>query len=457
MNKKKSRFVSGSAHSEQPYFHIQQLLSPVGPDTSGCGQPEPQPEGPAGDCAVCYDSLPDLPPNKYFGSCHGDQICGGCADKVDMCPLCREPKPGREAGVADLLSPKGKCAPCTPNGADADAAMEHLGNSDPTEHPRQHLGAMFTVADEFGLGGHLDAIVGAGVFREVAGDADTELDKILVELWGANEEEAEAEAGAPKMPKMPTPEGAGSPAMVQLMLPDRRPTALAVPLTTPPPAAEQPRAGRKRKKTVKAEAADAAPLGVPGKPAPTRPRAADTGSQPLRDRNAAKVARTSAKSPAQPAQVAASKASKGRAPKAKDPEVVGQDSPFAGVGLSDDRVCDMPFGDLVVAMETAGFSKELTAEGKAYRKRLKNRRHVMQYSNRKKVGTKTLNGQNDNLKSSVVSLQTRNDRLVSANERLSHDLQRATAVQQKAAAEMQALQSEMAALKKMVLGMAAGS
>ena len=133
---------------------------------------------------------------------------------------------------------------------------------------------------------------------------------------------------------------------------------------------------------------------------------ADAGSWALRDRNS-KVARTATRALSEPVQVTAraggnarvpSTVSKPRAPKPKEPDVVGAGSPFAGVGLSDDRVCDMPFGDLVAAMEKAGFSKELTAEGKAYRKRLKNRRHVMQYSNRKKVGTKTLNGQNDDLK-----------------------------------------------------------
>jgi hypothetical protein len=148
--------------------------------------------------------------------------------------------------------------------------------------------------------------------------------------------------------------------------------------------------------------------------------------------------------------------SKPWAPKPKDPEVVGAGSPFAGVGLSDDRVCDMPFGDLVAAMEKAGFSKERTSEGKAYRKRLKNRRHVMQYSNRKKAGSTTLSSQNDGLKATIISLKKRNDSLVGVHGRLSEELRLATAVRHEAVTGMEDLQAQMAALQSAVAALTVG-
>ena len=135
---------------------------------------------------------------------------------------------------------------------------------------------------------------------------------------------------------------------------------------------------------------------------------------------------------------------------------MGAGSPFAVVGLSDDLVCGMPFGELVAAMKKAGFSKELTAEGKAYRKRLKNRRHVMQYSNRKKAGSTTLSSQNDGLKVKIISLKKRNEKLVSAHGRLNEELRLATVVRHEAVNGIEDLQAQMAALQRAVATLTVG-
>ena len=129
---------------------------------------------------------------------------------------------------------------------------------------------------------------------------------------------------------------------------------------------------------------------------------------------------------------------------------VGAGSPFAVVGLSDDLVCGMPFGELVAAMKKAGFSKELTAEGKAYRKRLKNRQCVKQYSNRKKAGSTTLSSQNDGLKVEIISLQKRNDELVSEHGRLNEELRLATVVWDEAIIGIEDLQAQITALQRAV-------
>ena len=411
--------------------------------------------------------------------------------------------------MANMLSSSGNCA-CSVGGGDIAAAaaaapMEVesaesaesgtgvVGVAPRPESRHEHFGhllaehqdpeaallrpnALFTAADAFEIEDHLDTLVGSGVFRGISGETDTDLDEFLVALRGG-------QGGGPRIKTEADPTD-----VVQLVLPDHRRTALAFPPPTPPPVAEPVRQmsvepqqqrewprgpARKRKKTAKAEAAELdaaaadaaapAPTAPPIARAPTAARggrargAAAAASRALRDRNT-KVVRTTAKPPAQ---IIARAGKTAKAPRkkpslAKDSEVVGLDSPFTAIGLSDDRVCDMPFGDLVAAMETAGFSSGLTAEGKAYRKRLKNRRHVMQYSNRKKIGSTTLNGQNDDLKVKIVMLKKQNEKLVGVNGRLGDELRRATAVRHDAVAEMQGLQSQMAALQRAVASLTAG-
>jgi hypothetical protein len=134
---------------------------------------------------------------------------------------------------------------------------------------------------------------------------------------------------------------------------------------------------------------------------------------------------------------------------------IGPDSPFSGINLSDQTVCNMPFQQFVDAMDAAGFSKQQVAKGKLYRKRLKNRQHVMEYSSRKKQSTATLAEQNQELKASIFELQNKNEQLVSENKKLAEQLKTSQKIQANASFEMSAMKEQLNQLQRYVKNLSA--
>jgi hypothetical protein len=94
------------------------------------------------------------------------------------------------------------------------------------------------------------------------------------------------------------------------------------------------------------------------------------------------------------------------------------DNPFKGIGLSDDEVCDIPFPDLVKAMKENDFTEEMMERGKRHRKRLKNRRQVMSYANRKKDSTDQTKHENSSLEQTIFTLNKHNSTLEQTNKKL---------------------------------------
>jgi hypothetical protein len=145
----------------------------------------------------------------------------------------------------------------------------------------------------------------------------------------------------------------------------------------------------------------------------------------------------------------------GKSKKNKDKAEIGADSPFASIGLTDTKVCAMPFQELIEAMNAAGFSKQQVAAGKLYRKRLKNRQHVMEYSSRKKQSTASIAEENKALKASIIALTAQNTELTNINKRLNLQVEEANKAQAQTRFEMSALQEQIVQLQRVVASLKA--
>lgn len=95
-----------------------------------------------------------------------------------------------------------------------------------------------------------------------------------------------------------------------------------------------------------------------------------------------------------------------------------QDNPFKGTGLTDDDVCDLPFNDLIKIMKEKNFTADMIERGKKHRKRLKNRKQVMSYANRKKTSNNVTQMQNVQLEESIQALNRENSSLALQNKKL---------------------------------------
>eukprot|EP00040_Diaphanoeca_grandis_P023783 m.129877 g.129877 ORF g.129877 m.129877 type:complete len:300 (-) comp29439_c0_seq1:65-964(-) len=102
--------------------------------------------------------------------------------------------------------------------------------------------------------------------------------------------------------------------------------------------------------------------------------------------------------------------------------VVNHVNPFTTIGLSEDQVCDMPFKCLKALMEEHKFSKEMTCQGKCYRRRLRNRRQVMAYAARKREKASKECKINSDLRQRVGSLCERKQQLEEDNTRKAEEL-----------------------------------
>lgn len=437
--------VHRAASGTDPYTSLKRLLDGGAPKSE---------TAPKTECVVCYAALPQSgPTHTHFYDCHGSQVCNSCADRVHMCPLCRAPKPGFEAEVAEALCGSMDCGDCDcSSDEDSHAEAGHISDSGVGSDSDIGVASSATMHPEL-----LDSPTASSVTRNFSMLLDS-----TPEMFNSEAESFDTEMqSVPEDPMLnlildSLYETTGQPAPVPApYLPST--TAATQALLVPPT----------QNASVKVEAVGNSLNSLKSTAKATvhvrstrQKRSESKHSKSVKTKESTLLdAKKTSRTTRTPKNALSSGAGKARPvttkkTKSKSQGTIGSDSPFATIGLSDADVCDMPFNDLVAAMEKGGFSKEAMAAGKAYRKRLKNRRHVMQYSTRKKQSSETLSGQNQSLKDQISELRRQNHSLVGVNRQLSEDLARATAIQNEATFEMRGMQEQLSVLKRLINGLA---
>jgi hypothetical protein len=133
-----------------------------------------------------------------------------------------------------------------------------------------------------------------------------------------------------------------------------------------------------------------------------------------------------------------------RKPRANDTTVSDdKDNPFAQHGVPDVEVEMMPFKEFQTLMRTHNFSAAEQAAGKRFRKRLKNRRQVMLYADKKRVSASSLKSKNTELMEMVEQLKHENTELKERNHFLEQTLEYLEQARTDAVNECSALQEQM--------------
>lgn len=349
-----------------------------------------QPSAPshgAHECIVCYEYKDSATQHNHYSRCgHGHMLCNNCADKVHRCPLCREIKEGYETFVmATEALENANEPPCGHEHEHTPSCSGQTTEAQPVQHPPQRPST------------------GTGLPAEL----DAELDAFL-------------DATRPVVPE------GGHPDVVEQGLPAPAPDAdWTAALTFGQPPAHPP-----------ANMVLDGPATPDGLPSEDEVPALG-GQQHRRGRGRTSATRRrdrpteAAPAPVQPHQRSSTHVSPDK------------DNPFASVGVPDEQVEMLPFKEFQALMKRHNFGAAQMATAKKFRKRLKNRRQVMLYADKKRVTTASLRSTNIQLAEKMRELQEENDELKDRNHFLEQTLQYLEQERDDALHECSALQEQM--------------
>lgn len=400
------------------------------------GTPEPTPEIPLAqltpadggaaarkshECVVCYERMTLSDSHKHFTKCgHGQLFCKNCAEKVDVCPMCREIKPGREAAVAEAverISNDPSFVSCNHeareersggespvlNVEDTDADMETPFSRDTTEE----LGVPSLSVDADTYNVDMETLFSASPARELSLNAwDGALTNPLGTVPRASSEERDIHNIETMLRSFA--EGSGEDAGQAMVAPSS------------PAAATIPRLEATRLQTTVQTATPSPAVGGPtAKPA----EALETVLESHKD------------------------ASLSAATQKKDSHVSQKGNPFARHKISDSEVSDCSFTEFVSLMRWLKFTPAEVEEGKKFRKRLKNRKQVMSYSARKRNASSTLEKRNEFLEREVDQLNTQNKALTQKNDLLNSEIRNHESMRLAAESEARNLRARLQTLR----------
>jgi len=347
------------------------------------------------ECVVCYEKRCLASPHQVFARCgHGALMCGNCAAKLDRCPICREIKEGRETYVlATEALQTHRCH--VPTDSDETGSLDldlpGLEHGSCTAAPMPELPA----PSQLEMQALAEKRIADAAEQLADAAAVDEIEKMLrQDIEGGDCENSEVDNGA-------VMESSASWVARQFGL------DLSLPQEV------QQLSNRD--------------LSQPQRePLPAPPRKSSSHSKRLRVKST----------------------SKGTVTKASD-------NPFAKHNVPDQVVEGLPHSEFVQLMKTHGFTAKQVTAGKRFRKRLKNRRQVMQYADKKRVGEGVLREENAVLHGKVAQLQRENHQLRATNEQLARsrdffEIARATAIRdaEQLQAELTAMHAQLAAARQ---------
>lgn len=366
------------------------------------------------ECVVCYDEIKgdaNTTDHRHFqfdhgGRCdHGKSLCSSCAEKVPQCPMCREVKPGMELAL-ELSGQNGSGCSCI------DAFRAESDSDDALELPVPSQSGDNSAEMETGTDNFLNLAL-----ESFVGNTDVEM---------GFDAEFQLISNFPSSPQAIEPPTLSPPVTSHVR--DALDPVFAAPTVAPRSSARS--SNRVRKSSVKVDL------------------------EIYSDNDTKNVLQTIQVSRSTPKARKTSVTKKSPSLTAKTParprKKTDTDNPFKCTRLTDEQVCDLPFNDIVKIMKDNNFTSEMIERGKKHRKRLKNRRQVMSYANRKRNNNEQTAEENADLESKISTLKTNNSNLSEENKQLSQEVRQKQTMSQATIIQNEMLKQQIAELTRRI-------
>lgn len=371
------------------------------------------------ECIVCFERMTLNDGHEHFHECgHGHLFCKGCAEKVDVCPMCRAIKPGREAAVAEeaeRISNDPSFVSCNHTAArersqqntesvSVDVDMNPVEAEEGKEVPKPAQSPP-SLALESSMSGIFGVSAPPSPVRELSASAWSSVDMSMVER-APSAERAIQNIETMLRSYAEAEEVQGN----EMVLVERSPT---------------PVAGSRQSLQLVPESSTPSPAVTSA----TLALGKDT-LHSKRERG--------------------SSFAKGGVDGAiiKSDHISQKGNPFAKHKIKDSEVSDCSFTDFVSLMRWLKFTPEEVEEGKRFRKRLKNRKQVMSYSARKKNASSSLEKRNEFLEKELDQLTEQNASLTDKNTALNVQVREHENLRLAAEGEARALREQLEVLRE---------